>query len=415
LAYDASADQVSTGFKGYAGIFAQRRKYDYSDKVIQKARVHAKLFNMLSKNLTKMSVTELEPRIFEFTEENDVIAINNNPGTTTTFEFANVDAQMLQQHDVLYVLIASITSAPSQETLKVVSIGAKDGGPSGAGYTAVTVRRGGTPINITDGSAYNVIWGGNSVAENAAGSQPRTKEPNYTYNYLQLFDKTVGESKDVQNSQFYAKQFFSINGEATRKRDMLMRNINWTMYLNERDRETAEDGNYKHYTGGAYEIVPTANKLSLSGLMTINYWNEKTSTTWFKNGNDRHEKFLFAGPKFLVEFENMYTQYYQLPVNQTLSKFYGIQIKSVQFSGGTIHFVREEAFLGSGYTDCAFLLDMDYLAYMYLVNRDMQVDKDVTNPEERWNKIKWKLFGRIGLFRSYDAAHHFLYAPSAPA
>jgi hypothetical protein len=71
--------------------------------------------------------------------------------------------------------------------------------------------------------------------------------------------------------------------------------------------------------------------------------------------------------------------------------------------------------LGSGYTDCAFLLDMDYLAYMYLVNRDMQVDKDVTNPEEKWNKIKWKLFGRIGLFRSYDAAHHFLYAPSAPA
>ena len=130
MAYTASADGVSTGFKGYAGIFAQRRKYDYSDKVIQKSRVAAKLFNIFSKNLTKMAVTELEPRIFEFTEENDVIGINNNPGTGNTFHLANADAQMLQQGDVLYALKASITSSPSPESLNVESIGAEDSGSS---------------------------------------------------------------------------------------------------------------------------------------------------------------------------------------------------------------------------------------------------------------------------------------------
>jgi len=412
MPYDPSADAVSTGFKGYAGIFAQRRKYDLSDKVIYKARVAAKLFNILSRNLTKMSVTELEPRIFEYTEENDVIAINNNPGTGTSFNVSNADGQMLQEGDILAVLINSVTAAPSQETIQVISVGAKDSG--GAGYTTLTVKRGSSPINISTGSNYSLIWMGNAIAENAGGSQPRTKEPNYTYNYLQLFEKTVGESQDVKNSQFYAKQFFSIQGQATRKRDILMKNINWALYLGERNREIAADGNYKHFTGGIYEIIPTANKLSMATSMSVNFWNEKSSTTWFKSGNSRHEKFVAAGPKFMVELENMFTQYYRLEINQTLSKFYGIQIKSIQLSGGTFHFFREEAFLGTGYTNCAFLLDMDYLAYMYLQNRDIQLDKNVTNPDEKWNRIKWRLYGRIGLFRAYADAHHFLYNPTPP-
>jgi len=197
MAQDANANQVSTGFKGYAGVFTQRRKYDFSDKVIVKSRVHAKLFNIFSRNLTKMSVTELEPRIFEFTEENDVIDIAYAPGTGSTIELANVDAQMLQQHDILYLLPASITSAPSQETWKVDSVGTKDGATnSGSGYTEIVVQRGGS-TNITDATAYNLVWGGNSIEENGAGSGIRTKEPTYTYNYLQLFDKTVGESEDV--------------------------------------------------------------------------------------------------------------------------------------------------------------------------------------------------------------------------
>lgn len=415
MSYDASANAVSTGFKGYAGIFAQRRKYDYSDKVIQKSRVSARFFNILSKNLTKMSTSELEPRIFEFTEENDAISITNDPGTDVTFEMANADAQMLQQHDVLAILISSVTSAPSQETIKVVSIGAKDGGATnGTGYTDATVRRGSSAINISDGTAYKLVWMGNSVAENAAGSAPRTKEPTYTYNYLQLFDKTMGESKDIENSEFYAKQFFSINGEATRKRNMLMKNINWSFYLGERDRETAEDGNYRHFTGGLYENIASANKHDMNGNMTVNYWQEKSDTTWFKNGNERHTKWLGAGPAFLTVLNNMFTQYYELPVNDQLSKFYGIRIQTLELSGGTFNIFREESFLETGYSNCSFIIDGDYKAYMYLRNRDIQIDKTVTDPSEKWNKTKWKIFGRIGLFRAYAESDHFLYNPSQP-
>ena len=417
MAYTTSADGVSTGFKGYAGIFAQRRKYDYSDKVIQKSRVAAKLFNIFSKNLTKMAVTELEPRIFEFTEENDVIGINNNPGTGTTFHLANADAQMLQQGDVLYVLKASITSSPSQESLNVESIGAEDSGSSG--YTAVVVTRahlGGSAINISTGSDYNLIWGGISLAENAGGSQPRSKEPNYTYNYLQLFDKVVGVSKDTENSDFYAKQFFSLDAEATRKRNMLMRNINWSWYLGQRARKNSNDGNLKHYSGGMFEFIPSANILSMSGNMTISYWNTISSTTLFVQGNDRREKWCGAGPQFMTNLENMFESFgREIRINEQLSKFYGIQVKSMNFSGGTLNFFREEAFHGTGYSNSAFVLDGDYLAYMYLRNRDIQLKKDATNKSEEFNKTQWQLFGRIGLFRTYASSHFFLYNPSLPA
>jgi hypothetical protein len=414
MAYTTDADGVSQGFKGYAGIFTQRRKYDLSDKVIQKSRIAAKLVNIFSKNLTKMAVTELEPRIFEFTEENDVISINNNPGTGTTFSVPNADAQMLQEGDILYVLQANITSAPSQETTVVKSVGAVDSG--GAGYTNITVERahlGGSAINIATGSDYNLIWGGNALAENAGSSQPRTKEPNYTYNYLQLFDKVVGQSKDVENSEFYAKQFFSLDAEAVRKRNMLMRNINWTFYLGQRNKKTSNDGNLKHYTGGIYEVIPTANKHSLAGNMTIQYWNQQTATNWCVKGNERKVKFCAAGPHFMTAVENMFeANGRELRMDQKLSQFYGIQIKTMNFSGGTIHFFREEAFYGTGYSNAAFLLDMDYLTYMYLRNRDIQLDKDATPKDEKFNKTKWILFGRLGLFRTYSEAHHFLYNPS---
>lgn len=417
MAYDANADQVSTGFKGYPGIFATRRKYDLSDKVIQKARVHAKMFNMLSRNMTKMSVTELEPRIFEYTMENDVIVITNDPSTGTTFEMANVDAQMLQKEDKLFVVINDITSAPSQETIKVVSVGTKDAGSTnGTGYTDVTVRRGGTPIDITDGTAYSLVWGGWTGGENLGGPAIRTKEPNYTYNYLELFGKMVGESRDVKNSQFYAKQFFSIEGQMTRARDVLMKNINSTFYSGERDRETAEDGNYRHYTGGLYEVIPTANKLSLSSNMTISYWNQQSSINWFKQGNDRHEKMVSAGPAFMVEVENMFHSFgYELRVNEEISKFFGVKTKYFDFSGGTLNFIREESFLEMGYSNAAFIWDPDFIAYMYMANEDIQVHRDVTNNDEKWNKTQWLIEGRLGLFRAYDAAHHFLYNPSQPS
>lgn len=417
MPYDTTADQVSTGYKGYAGIFATRRKYDLSDKVIQKSRVHAKMFNMLSRNMTKMSATELEPRILEYTTKNDVILITNDPGTGATFEMANVDAQQLQQHDKLFVLINSVTSTPSQETIKVVGVGVKDGGSTnGTGYTDVTVQRGSSPINISDGSAYSLVWGGWTGAENGGGPGIRTKEPNYTYNYLELFAQMVGESRDTKNSQFYAKQFFQIEGQMTRARDLLMKQINGTFYLGERDRETVEDGNFRHYTGGLYEVIPTANKLSLSGNMTISYWEQITSLNLFKQGNERKEKMCSAGPSFMVQVNNMFHAFgYELRVNEPLSKFMGVQIKSFDFAGGTIHFMREEAFLETGYSNSAFLWDPDYIAYMYMANEDIQMHKDVTNNDEKWNKTQWLIEGRLGLFRTYDAAHFFLYNPSQPS
>jgi len=204
----------------------------------------------LSRNLTKMSTTELEPRIFEYQTKNDVIAISGNPGTGTTFVLANADGLVLQQFDQLAVLIKSITAAPAQETLEVSSVGDKDSG--GAGFVNVEVIRGAVPINIADGTLYSLVWLGNSIAENAAGSLPRSKEPNFTFNFIQLFDKNVGESMDVKNSDFRAKEFFSLNGEMTRERDMLMRNINWAFYLNERKRDLAETGDFRHKTGGIY-------------------------------------------------------------------------------------------------------------------------------------------------------------------
>lgn len=417
MPYSTDAGAVSTGYKGYAGIFEQRRQYDKSDLIIQKARVSAKMFNVLSRNLTKMSVTDLEPRIFEFTLENDVMVIYNDPGVGQTFELKNEDAQLLQQNDKLFVLKNNITSAPAQETLIVLYVGDPDSGTSqGAGYTDIVVRRGDSLIDITDGSQYSLIWGGYTSGENLGAAQPRTKEPTYTYNYLELFTKAVGESKDVEFSKFYAKQFFSLQGQMTRARDLLMKQINMTFYLGQRNRVVAEDGNYRHYTGGLYELIPTANKLDLSGNMTISYWNTLTSTVLFKHGNDRHEKFCTAGPAFMVQVENMFhSMGYELRVNEEISRFYGVKIKSFDFSGGVLHFMREESFLETGYSNSAFVWDMDFIAYMYLNGRDIQIDKDVTDKSEKWNKTKWLIFGRLGLFRTYDLAHFFLYNPSPPA
>lgn len=417
MPYSTNADAVSTGYKGYAGIFEQRRKYDKSDLVIQKARVHAKMFNILSRNLTKMSVTDLEPRIFEFTLENDVMVIYNNPGEGQTFELKNEDAQLLQKNDKLFVLINNITAAPSQETLIVTYVGPPDSGSTkGVGYTDIVVRRADTPINITYGSQYSLIWGGYTSGENLGAAQPRAKEPSYTYNYLELFTKTVGESKDVENSQFYAKNFFSLQGQMTRARDLLMKQINMTFYLGQRNREVTEDGNYRHYTGGLYELIPTANKLDMAGNMTVSYWNYITSTLLFKHGNDRHEKFCTGGPAFMVQLENMFHDMgYELRVNEEISRFYGVKIKTFDFSGGILHFMREDSFLETGYSNSAFVWDMDFIAYMYLTGRDIQIDKDVTDKSEKWNKTKWLIYGRLGLFRAYDLAHFFLFNPSAPS
>lgn len=408
----STADYVNQGFKGYSGIFDQRQKYDLSDKIITRSRIAAKTFNILVKNLTKMAVRDSEPRIFEYTEENDVFTMDGDAGTGTSISLADSDGQLLQAGDTLEVIPISITSAPTLETITVVSVGATGSGTSGSGYTMVTVTRGGsTDLAEAD---HHLVWSGNAVEDGGAGSYPISKEPTYVYQYLQTFDKAIGENRNVKNSDFYAKSFFAMPATASRKRDQLMSHVNWKFFLGQRSRTTVNN-QYKRQTGGLYEIIDSTNKITMSGKMSVDFWEQYTDLYFFKNGNTRKEKFIVMGGGFRTLYHQMFTGYYQLNVNETLSKYYGFKITSQDWAGGTLHNYTEDNWHGTGLYNCAFIYDMDYLAYMYLNGSDIQLVKDVTERRAKWNKEEWKIFGELGLFRTYDLAHIFLYNPSAPA
>jgi len=402
-------------YEGTEGIFSTRRKHDLSDKMIFEDRTTAAFLNVLSRNLTKQMVKDPEPKILNYVPESNVFGTLMNAsaaGTGTRFDIADAYAQQLQVGDDLLVVAKTMINTTVIERVTVTAVGTVGGGNDAS--TQVTVARdqnGVGAINIVNAN-FDIVWAGNSVAEGEAGGYPIGKEPGSLTNYTQTFEKTIGETRTRKNTDIYAKM--DLAKQAKLKRELLMEEIELAFFLGSLDKETVS-GKTKRWTRGVLESIPADNKQSLANLMSPYLLAKFAEEHAFAQGNKRNVKWWFVGGGLQTLIDGIFYNDSQIyKTNMDLSKYYGYRIKTLSFGAGDFNVVKCPAFRGTGLYSNGFIIDMDYVAYMYLQNSDLQIVPNTESASAKWNRTEWKLFGELGLMMTFLNSHLFTYGATFP-
>lgn len=414
MADNTTANQINRGYAGVSGIFTTRRQYDLSDKMIFMDRAIVKFWNMLSRNMTKLKVSDPEPRMLEFTPKSNVFGFASgasDPGTTgTTFSIANAYAQQLQAGDMIKVVPSTITGALSStsETVRVSSVA-----DAGASNTDVTVIRnggdGGTGINIVAAN-YDLIWVGDSVKDGGAGGIPIGKEGNYFENYIQTFTKKVGETRIEKLTNTYGKNNFSLAAKSQQERELIMESINFAFLLGTQNRFW-EDGATVRETGGILSDS-SVTAVTLASKMGIPEFLGVMESDFFDVGNKKRVKTLICGGGLAEDIDAMGWSESMYQTDPDLSRLYGFEIKTIRGRAGKLNIVKEDSFRGTGLYNAGAVVDMDYVAYMHM--DDLTLKKNTVPNEAGWNRDEWILYGDLGLFFAFATAHKLVHSPSAP-
>jgi hypothetical protein len=402
----AVANQINRGYVGVYGIFDTRRKYDLSDKIIWEDRMIAKFLNVMSRNLTKIAVSDPEPRLLNYVPEASVFPLASDAASgATSLSIADTYANQLQAGDELAIVPKTLDATSTVYIYTVTGLGTSSGGV--------------TPVNISPATSVahtaanvDIVWLANAVEEGGGGGVPIFKEPGYIETYLQTFHKVIGETRTRMNSDYYGK--LSLQQRAKIKRAQLMEQVEFALFLNKKNKEIV-NGAEKRKTPGLLETIPPANKVDMTGKMEIKAFSAVAEQNIFAQGNKRREKFLYVGGGFKNNLDAMFYNNPQLYfTNKDLSNFYGFDISTLNLGSGKLHVVVEDIWRGTGLYNSAFWVDMDYVTYLYLKNSDFQIAKNTEDNNKKWNRTEWVLWGEIGLYVAFQNAHGFMYNPSTP-
>ena len=419
--FTVSISELDTivGARSTDDLITQRRKYNFSDKIVWKEKTHAPFLTIMNRRLAKYSVTDPEPKIMQDGYTQIIFTLNNAAGTTTAFELTDNEAALIQADDFFGVLNANGYVTELMEICHVQSVGANGSGPAGAGYTLITVERaymttgtsgssGATGHDISTASQWRIVHLGTTYSEGSGIGESKNVE----VETLQVYTEIMKEAYEVTGT-FNATDYYGpvdMQYKARKARKDFFRKFEYKLLLGRKGKKTIA-GKPKRAMGGVHEFIYSAET---DGTHFLDFGNSATPTTWntksetiFTFGSE--SKFVFAGPGLMTLVDNAFTgSAHVYTKNEQLSKQYLIKVMTLSLSHGDLHFVREQALADLPiYTKTAFVLDLEFFNYMYLKGRDVQILKNVQVNDKDTEKNA--IFAEIGLHRSFAESNYWVY------
>lgn len=405
------------GARSTSDLITDRRKYDFSDKIVWKEKTWAPFLTILTRKMQKYRVTDPEPKIMQDGYTQLVFTLNNNAGTGTTFEFTDDEAKLMQADDILGVLNTNAYSTEEMEYCLVTAVGATGSGPAGAGYTAVTVSRaygttgtrtssGATGQNIATASQWRITHMGTTYTEGAGIGESKNVEVTTLQNYTEIIKEAYEVTGTFDATDYYGP--VDMQYKARKARKDFLRRVELKMLYGRKAKWTVA-GKPKRTTGGTREFM-----YDTASTQFLDFGNSATNVTFntqmesvFRSGSET--KWLFAGPGLMTLIDNAFTGAASIYTkNEQLSKNYLVRVKTLELTHGTLHVVRNQALADLPmWTKTGWILDMPYMYYMFMAGRDFQILKDVQTNDKDTKKNA--LFAEIGLHRSFGESHFWIY------
>ncbi len=241
---------------------------------------------------------------------------------------------------------------------------------------SLTVVRGyGSTAGAAIADDAEILVVGNAQAENATARQVVSTQETTCYNYTQIFRTPIAISNTEKASKMYGGK--DLNYQRKKAGIEHIRDIANALYFGQRKQDTS--GTTPRRTmGGILEFLSGASRSvafnSSSNKLTFRNFDAKVAREAFSYGGD--EKLLVAGPYLASAINDWAAQKLVTEVGE--DKTLGMTVKNLITSYGNMKVVYDPLLMESSvYAGYGFVLDLQYIRYVYLDGRDTKLNTGI--------------------------------------
>jgi hypothetical protein len=245
--------------------------------------------------------------------------------------------------------------------------------------TTLTVARnvGGTSLTILDNDV--LVISGFADQEGAGKPSSVTFDASLEYNYTQIFK--TGVNITGTNKETYLRTGDKESEMVTKALKLHMSDIERAMFFGRRAEENGSTAQPRRFTGGLFSmisnVIDAASGFTTTNTITENEFDRVLIENIFAWGSK--EKVVFAGPRVISSLQKIAKSRWQ-PTQ--VSGSYGVSMTRYSTFAGDLMIHLHPMFRQiSGLETAAVFLDLPYLKYRYMQNRDTMLKRDVQAPD----------------------------------
>lgn len=307
-----------------------------------------------------------DPKYNNFRDEmpERVMKVNNNGGYDASTAALTIDSSTNATFVVPGTLVVNSRTG---EVMRASANGTA---------TTLTVTRniGGTSFIINDDD--DLFIAGHAARDGTDTPNPVSFDAVVAYNYTQIFRTAFSVTNTLANT--YIRTGDKEDEYATKALKLHMSDIERAMFFGRRHEDTSVLGSTSQpirYTGGLYTTISNVEDVSSyqdAGVMTEDEFDRFLIENVFAFGSK--EKLVFGGAKIAGHLQKFGKNRWQpAQVDGT----YGVSVVRYTTMAGDLMFNLHPQFRQvPGMANAAVFLDLPYLKYRYLQNRDTQLLKD---------------------------------------
>lgn len=252
-------------------------------------------------------------------------------------------------------------------------------GATGSGTSLTSITRGvaGSAAAAMNANDVLVILG--SAHPDGSGKPTSVSfDPTTDYNYTQIFKTGVSITDTLKNT--YLRTGSKESEQLTKALKLHMADIERQFFFGRRYEENGSTAQPTRYTGGVMNMVTNVIDAA-SGFTTANTITEaEFDRTLIENifAWGGKEKVCFGGPRIMSNFQKIAKGRWS---PTAVEGSYGVSMARYStFAGDILMYLHPMFRQIPSYTASAVILDLPYLKYRYMKNRDTQLKRDVEAP-----------------------------------
>ena len=364
---------------------------------------YRELFTLLEPNgsaplqaLLSMTSSESvdDPKYNHFRDEvpDRVLKINNGGGYNNSATSLTVDSD----GDIKFVTAG--TTLVNLNTGEVMRASADCSG------TTLTVERnvGGTSSTITDNDDIAII--GHAAVEGSTSPTALAYDPTTDFNYTQIFKTPVQISGTLQNT--YLRTGSKEQENVMKAFKMHMADIERSFFWGRRHIANGSTNQPTRYTGGLTTMITSvtdaASGFATANTITENEFDQLLVETIFAWGGK--EKIAFIGARCASNFMKIAKNRWQ-PTQVEGS--YGVNMSRYStFAGDLLVYLHPMFRQIPGMDDAMIILDLPFLKYKYMQNRDTTLQRNIQPNDADY--VKHMYLSECGLEMTQAKVHHYI-------
>ena len=364
---------------------------------------YRELFTLLEPNgsaplqaLLSMTSSESvdDPKYNHFRDEvpDRVLKINNGGGYNNSATSLTVDSD----GDIKFVTAG--TTLVNLNTGEVMRASADCSG------TTLTVERnvGGTSSTITDNDDIAII--GHAAVEGSTSPTALAYDPTTDFNYTQIFKTPVQISGTLQNT--YLRTGSKEQENVMKALKMHMADIERSFFWGRRHIANGSTNQPTSYTGGLTTMITSvtdaASGFATANTITENEFDQLLVETIFAWGGK--EKIAFIGARCASNFMKIAKNRWQ-PTQVEGS--YGVNMSRYStFAGDLLVYLHPMFRQIPGMDDAMIILDLPFLKYKYMQNRDTTLQRNIQPNDADY--VKHMYLSECGLEMTQAKVHHYI-------